>query len=287
MTEIDVRNNDQAMAWNGLTGQRWVERQAIMDTLLAPVSTALFGALDLAPGSRVLDIGCGSGDTSFALARRVGANGHVTGLDISAPLLARARRRAPAAAPVSFVEGDATVHPFEPGASDLLFSRFGVMFFADPARSFANMRKGLRARATVTFACWREVKRNPWVLVPMQAAQKTLPAPPAAAPVEPEAPGPYSFASEQRVARILGEAGFTEVSLSPVEVTLDVSTGDGVEGALALALVLGPSSRLLEKQSDVVRSTAADLIRDALAPYVKGDAIPMDGSMWIVTARNP
>jgi hypothetical protein len=121
----------------------------------------------------------------------------------------------------------------------------------------------------------------------MQAAQKTLPAPPAAAPVEPEAPGPYSFASEQRVARILGEAGFTEVSLSPVEVTLDVSTGDGVEGALALALVLGPSSRLLEKQSDVVRSTAADLIRDALAPYVKGDAIPMDGSMWIVTARNP
>jgi SAM-dependent methyltransferase len=287
MTEIDVRNNDQAAAWNGLTGQRWVERQAIMDRLLAPVSAALFAALDLAPGSRVLDIGCGSGDTSFALARRVGATGHVTGLDISAPLLALARQRTPAGAPVSFVEGDATVHPFEPGAADLLFSRFGIMFFADPARAFANMRRGLRARATVTFACWREVKRNPWVLVPMQAAQKALPTPPAAAPVDPEAPGPYSFASEQRVARILGEAGFTEVSFSPVEVTLDVSTGDGVEGAMALALVLGPSSRLLEKQSDAVRSTAADFIRDALAPFVKGDAIPMEGSMWIVTASNP
>jgi SAM-dependent methyltransferase len=287
MAEIDVRNNAQAAAWNGTTGQRWVERQATLDALQAPVSAELFRAIDLAPGSRVLDIGCGSGETSFELARRVGASGHVTGLDISAPLLALARLRAPAGAPVHFIEGDATVHQFEPASADMLFSRNGVMFFAEPAQSFANMRKGLRSGAVVTFACWREIQRNPWAFVPLQAAQKALPVQPAAAPADPEAPGPYSFASEQRVARILDEAGFADISLRPVEVMLDVGAGKGIEGALALSLVIGPASRLLDNQPEAVRAAAVDLIRDAVTPYANGAAIPMGGSIWIVTARNP
>ena len=287
MADIDRRNNDQAMAWNGSMGQRWVERQATMDALVAPVSAELFRAVNLAPDSRVLDIGCGSGSTTFELARRVGAGGRVTGLDISAPLLALARQRAPARAPVEFVEGDATVHLFEPEVADLLFSRFGVMFFADPARSFGNMRKGLRPGARIAFACWREVKRNPWVFVPLQAAQEALPEPPAAATADPEAPGPYSFASEQRVQRILREAGFAEIALQPVEVMLDVSAGSGVEGALVHAVTIGPASRLLDKQPESVRGAAVDRIRDAVTPYVRGDAIPMGASVWIVTARNP
>ena len=268
-------------------GQVWVDRQATLDALQAPVTAELFQAIDLAPGSRVLDIGCGSGETTFELARRVGADGQVTGLDISAPLLALARQRVPAGAPVKFVEGDATVHPFEPGAADLLFSRNGVMFFADPAQSFANMRKGLRPGATVTFACWREVKLNPWVFVPLQAAQKALPPQPAAASADPEAPGPYSFGKEQRVTRILDEAGFIEISLRPVEIALDISAGNGVEGAVALTQLVGAVSRLLAKQPEKVRTAAADFIRDTLTPYAKGDAVPMGGSIWIVTARTP
>lgn len=287
VAEIDVRNNDQTAAWNGAMGRIWVEQQATLDALQAPIAAALFRATDLAPGSHVLDIGCGSGETSFELARQVGGGGHVTGIDVSAPLLALARQRAPAGAPVHFVEGDATVYPFAPASADLLFSRNGVMFFADPAQSFANMRKGLRPGATVTFACWREVKRNPWVFVPLQAAQKALPAQPAEAPADPETPGPYSFASEQRVARILDGAGFSDISLRPVEVTLEVGNGNGVEGAIALALIAGPASRLLNKQPDAVRAAAAELIRDAVTPYAKGAAIPMGGSIWIVTARNP
>jgi SAM-dependent methyltransferase len=287
MAEIDIENTDQAAFWNGIAGQRWVERQAVMDRLLAPISAELFRAIDPAPGGRVLDIGCGSGETSFELARRVGQGGHVTGLDISAPLLALARRRTPAGAPVSFVEGDATVHQFAPGAADLLFSRFGVMFFADPARSFANMRRGLRPGAAVTFSCWREIKRNPWALLPFQAAQKALPEPIPDAPVDPDAPGPYSFASDERVTRILTGAGFAEISLRPVEVMLDVGGGDGMDGAVALALAAGPSSRLLDKQPEAVRAAAVTQIREALAPYVEGAAIPMAGALWIVTARNP
>jgi SAM-dependent methyltransferase len=287
MTEIHARNNDQAAAWNGTAGQAWVNQHAALDALQAPIAAELFQAIDLASGSRVLDIGCGSGETTFALARRVGADGQVTGLDISAPLLALARQRVPADLPVKFVEADATVHPFEPGAADLLFSRNGVMFFADPAQSFTNMRKGLRSGATVTFACWREVKRNPWAVVPLQAAQKALPAQPPAAPPDPEAPGPYSFASAQRVERILNEAGFVEISLRPLEIELDISAGNGVEGAVKLMQLVGPVSRLLANQPETVRTAAADFIREAMTPYAKGGAVLMEASIWIAAARNP
>jgi len=287
MAEIDIRNNDQAASWNGAVGQRWVERQAAMDALLAPVSAELFRAAALTAGMRVIDIGCGSGDTSLELARRVGPSGSVTGLDISAPMLALARQRTPAKAPVTFVEGDATVYPFQPEAADLLFSRFGVMFFADPARSFANMRKGLRRGASLAFACWREIKRNPWVFVPLEAIQKALPPQPPPAAADPEAPGPYSFASEPRVARILGEAGFGDIALQPVEVTLDVGSGGGVEGAVTLATTVGPSSRLLDTQPAAVRAAAGDLIRGAVARYAAPGGVLMGGSIWIVTARNP
>src|ERR1700752_4334802 len=167
----DDRNATEIAYWNGPGGERWRAHQRIHDALLAPVSELLMERAAARAGEFVLDIGCGGGTTSIALARQVAPNGRVLGVDVSEPQLERAREcareLAPAGLPVEFVYGDATVYPFEPGRADMLFSRFGVMFFADPARSFANLRAGLRAGARMVFACWREPRENPWMMLPL------------------------------------------------------------------------------------------------------------------------
>jgi SAM-dependent methyltransferase len=284
MVETDTRNADQATSWNGLAGRRWVERQGFMDQLLAPVSAALFDTIELKPGTHVLDIGCGSGDTTLELARRVGPGGRVTGLDISAPLLARARQRAAADGPVSFVEADATLYAFAPGDADLLFSRFGVMFFADPVRAFTNMRKGLKPGARLCFACWRDPKLSPSLSLPIEVLRPLLPPQPV---LDPEAPGPFAFADSQKVAHILDAAGFTGISARPVDLLFDAGVGGGLDAAVASALEIGPASRALADQPAEIRAVATAAIRTALEPFVKGDRVEMASAIWIVTAGNP
>ena len=144
--------------------------------------------------------------------QRTAPAGQVLGIDISAPMLARARQVAPAGLPVEFVLADATVYPFEPASFDLLVSRFGVMFFADPVLSFANMRRALKPSGRLAFACWREPRENPWMMAPLQAVYRHVPKLPQQGP---EDPGPFAFASEARVQRILGEAGFTGIAMEP------------------------------------------------------------------------
>jgi ubiquinone/menaquinone biosynthesis C-methylase UbiE len=277
-------NADQAAYWNGPGGRHWTDRQALQDALLTPVSEALLQRAAIASGERALDIGCGCGATTLEIASRVGPRGQALGLDVSAPMLARARERAPADAPVKFVEADATVYPFEPGGADLLFSRFGVMFFADPALSFANMRKGLRSGGRVAFACWREPRKNPWLMLPLQEAYKHAPRLPE---LGPEDPGPFSFAGEERVQRLLSAAGFSSVALHPVDLSLDLAVGRGLEAAVEGALEIGPASRALEDQPPEVKTAAANAIRAALAPFQIGAAVPLAAAIWIVTAVNP
>jgi SAM-dependent methyltransferase len=190
------QNADQVAYWNGPAGQRWADRQAAQDVLLKPVADLVVERAKLKPGERVIDIGCGSGATAIAFAREVGPSGHVLGVDISGPMLARARQSAPQDLSIDFVPADATVYPFEPASFDVLASRFGVMFFADPALSFANMRKALRPSGRLAFACWREPRENPFFMAPLQAAYKHVPKLPQQGP---EDPGPFAFASEARV----------------------------------------------------------------------------------------
>ena len=225
---VHDRNTDQAAYWNGPAGRRWMDRQDTQDVLLAPISELLFDRAHPGKGERVLDIGCGCGATSIELARRVGPTGYVLGVDISEPMLGRARERAPADLPLEFVLADATVHAFEPGRSDLLFSRFGVMFFADPAVSFANMRKALRTGGRLVFACWREPRKNPWMMIALQEAYKHVPRLPE---MGPDDPGPFAFASEQRVRRILSEAGFSSIAMEPCDLSLDVAVGQRPGGS--------------------------------------------------------
>src|SRR6185437_9762616 len=223
------KNTDQIAYWNGPNGQRWTDRQAEQDVLLAPVSKALIERAAAKPGDRILDVGCGCGSTSIALARQVAPSGFVLGIDISGPMLARARELAPKGAPVDFALADATVYPFDSQSFDLLVSRFGVMFFAEPAVSFANLRKGLRPSGRLAFACWREPRHNPFFMAPLQAVYKHVPKLP---PQAPEDPGPFSFASEARVHSILGEAGFIGTEMEPCDLALDIAIGRGLEAAL-------------------------------------------------------
>jgi ubiquinone/menaquinone biosynthesis C-methylase UbiE len=267
-----------------LAGQHWTDRQQAQDAILAPVSDILIERAKARAGEWIVDVGCGCGATTIALAQKVGPTGHVLGIDISAPMLARARQIAPAGLPADFVLGDATIYPFQPARFDLLVSRFGVMFFAEPALSFANMRRALRPSARMAFACWREPRENPWMMAPLQAAYQHVPKLPQ---LGPDDPGPFSFASEQRVTSILGEAGFRGIEMEPCNLSLDIAVGHGLDAAVEGALEIGPAARALEGQPPDMRAAAANSIREALAPFAREQAVLLAASIWIVTARVP
>ena len=276
------QNADQIAYWNGPGGQRWASRQAAQDIVLQPVLDLLIDRAAPKAGERIVDVGCGSGASTNGFATKVGPSGHVFGVDVSGPMLERARQSTPKDAPVTYALADATVYPFDPASFDLLASRFGVMFFADPVVSFANLHKALKPSGRLAFASWQEPRENPFFMAPLQAVYKHVPKLPQ---LGPEDPGPFSFASEARVKRILGEAGFSDVAMEPCRVELDVATGRGIDAAIQGALEIGPASRALEGHPDEVRSAAIASMREALAPFVKGDSVPLPGAIWIVTAR--
>jgi hypothetical protein len=181
------------------------------------------------------------------------------------------------------MQADATTYAFSPGSFDLLFSRFGVMFFAEPARSFANLRRALRPGGRLAFACWRAPRENPWMMLPLQAAYAHVPRLPQ---LGPEDPGPFSFADPARVERILGEAGFTAIALQPFDLALDLATGKGLDAAVNAALEIGATSRAIDGQPPAVLAAVAQSIRKALAPLQQGGAVPLAGAVWLVTASS-
>ena len=277
-------NAAQVDYWNRTAGQRWTDRQEEQDLVLRPVSDLLIAAADAKSGDRVIDVGCGCGATTIDFAARVSPGGEALGLDISEPMLGRARERAPKSLPARFVLADATVYDFEPEWADLAVSRFGVMFFADPARSFANLRKGLKPGARLAFVCWREAKQNPWMMIPLREARKHAPPLPE---TNPEDPGPFAFADDARVRRILSAAGFADVSVTAQDLDLDIAIGRGLDAAVAGAMGIGPTSRILDGQPEAVRAAATADIRKALAERAQGDSVPLGAAVWMVTAVNP
>lgn len=280
----DLHNADQVAYWNGPVGERWRARQADQDVLLAPIADLLLQRAAPSAGEVVLDIGCGCGFTTIELARRIAPGGRAIGVDISAPMLQRARERAPVDLPIEFIMADATAYPFDPSAADLLFSRFGVMFFAEPRKSFTNMRRALRRGARLAFACWRDPQSNPWLMLPLEEACRHVPRPPASGPEE---PGPFAFADERRVRGILEGVGFGDVGFEAVDLPLDIGIGRGLDAAVQTATGMGPASRALEGQPPELRAAAAESIRAALSRCQIGNAVALPGAIWVVTARNP
>lgn len=270
-------NADQIKFWNGPGGEKWAAYQTDMDRNLNDVTAGVMPFAAAKADERVLDIGCGAGQTSYLLADAVGEGGHVTGVDISTPMLAVAR--AHAAKNMSFVEADAAFHPFKP-EFDLIFSRFGVMFFDDPPAAFANIRKGLKPGGRLAFVCWRPALENEWVTVPAAAARDLLPAQP---PPDPLAPGPFGFADPKRVEGILTEAGFRNVQAKKLDGVMNL--GPSSEAAAFQMTNLGPLSRALgEVEDEGTRQRIRDAVRAALEKIRRDGAIKPAIACWLVGA---
>ena len=182
-------NAEQIADWNGDQGQRWVDYQALLDRMIEPFGAAALRAAAAQPGERVLDVGCGCGSTSLQLARAVGPQGSVLGVDISRPMLQAARRRAEAepALRVTFTEADASAAAL-PAGHDLLYSRFGLMFFDAPAAALRHLRGALRPGGRCAFVCWRAPRDNPWAMAPLMAARQALGINPPPASIQPTVP---------------------------------------------------------------------------------------------------
>jgi SAM-dependent methyltransferase len=284
-TEIGhPQNADQISYWNGPDGRHWAKRQQAQDAMLAPISDFLIERSSIRPGECVIDIGCGCGATAIASAEKVGPSGHVSGIDISEPMLARARELAPRESQLEFVLADAMVHAFAEASADLVISRFGVMFFAEPERAFANIRTGIRSGGRLAFVCWRQPRENPWMMVPLQAVYQHVPKLP---PVGPEEPGPFAFASAERVDRILRGAGFTNVAIRPHDCLLDLAIGNGLDAAVDAAIEMGPASLALKGHPPDAIDAATASVRKALSSFEKGASVLLPAAIWIVTASQP
>ena len=282
------KNLYQIADWNGQSGERWVAYQARLDAMMAVFGQAAIEAAAPATGERVLDVGCGAGASSLDLAARVGAGGHVLGVDISEPLIGRARALAPQDTPAQFQVADASSTELPEGAFDILFSRFGVMFFDDPTAVFAHMRRALKPGARVAFVCWRGMAENDWVRLPMGAMKGILPP---MTPPDPEAPGPFSFGDQRRVARILAVAGFTDVAIDPFDASIPFGEGAtrdaAIDEAVKMTFEVGPLARSLADQPDDIRARASAAVRAVFADCPGDRSVMINGAAWIVTARKP
>jgi len=279
-------NAEQTRYWNEAAGPKWVSFQKVIDAQIGPLGHRAMDRAGIAPGERVVDVGCGCGDTTITLGGRVGPQGLVVGIDISAPMLARAVEAARAAgvANVRFENADAQTHRFPPAAFDVVYSRFGVMFFVDPVAAFTNLRAALRPGGRLAFVCWQALAQNPWLFLPLKAAAQHLTLPP---PPPPDAPGPFSFADPERVRGILSRAGYDRIVLEELRAALTVGGGGTVDQAVRfLTEGVGPVSSALREADPALRPAVAAAVRAAIAPFHTPEGVRMGSAAWIVTARS-
>lgn len=283
MTPAQAFNEEQRARWNGIDGEHWAREQEYLERVLAPVNGPLLDFAKPRSGSTVLDVGCGCGATTIELARAVGPSGRAVGIDISAPMLARAKERLSPFANAVCLLGDAAELALQEYSAELMVSRFGVMFFGDPVAAFANLRTGLASGGRVRFACWRAIKENPWLQVPLHAIYEHVPRLPKPGPEE---PGPFSFADLARVERVLMAAGFTRPSFTPLDLQLDLAAGGTLEDAALHASGTGPARRALADQPEDVHAAAVESIRRALKPYETAAGVKLPAALWLVAAEN-
>jgi len=277
MNDRTPPEEDQAALWNGAAGQAWVDAQGVLDHMFQPFERHLAERVAASPGP-VLDVGCGTGATSLAIARRSG--NPCLGVDLSAPMIALARKRADREMlPVEFTCADAQIHPFEPGVFDGIVSRFGVMFFGDPVQAFSNLRRAARPGAGLCLIAWRSAAENPFMTTAERAAAPLLPQLP---PRRPDAPGQFAFADRERVRRILKDSGWREIDIRPLDLRCRFPERD-----LMLYLTrLGPVGRVLHEVDETTRGRIVGLVREAFAPYVRGNSVQFDAACWEIVASN-
>jgi SAM-dependent methyltransferase len=275
-----VPNADQIEYWDGPAGEHWVAEQDRYDRINIQFGERIVTVLDAAPGERVLDVGCGNGALCLAIAPVVAPGGTVHGLDISGPMLAAAARRAGQAGldNVTFEKGDAQVHPLPDSAFDAAVSRFGVMFFDDPGVAFTNVARTLRPGGRIVFACWQELARNEWLMVPAGAALAFVPMPDLGAPGQ---PGPFSLSDPERIRAVL--TAFTEITVE--EVIAPMRLGDTTDDVVEFMQRTDMAQTLMKDVDDDTASAAWVAVSDALGPYASPDGVTLNGAAWLVQAR--
>ena len=271
--------DEQTRLWNGASGRAWIESQELLDRLYKPIEDLLVEAVSARPRTHVLDVGCGTGATTLAVARRLGPTGQCTGIDISAPMIAAARARAERERVLAnFICANAQVHPFDPAQVDMIISRFGVMFFADPVSAFANLRRAATDEGELRCIAWRSAAENAFMTTAERTATPLLPDLP---PRRPNAPGQFAFADPQRVHDILDAGGWKEIEVQPMNVDCAFP-----EAGLSRYLTrLGPVGAALQQADDDTRQRVLDLVRPAFDPYVHGTEVRFSAACWSITAR--
>jgi SAM-dependent methyltransferase len=283
---MSIANTEQAEHWNTGNGvAHWISNHARYERMHAPFTAMILGAAGLRPGGNVLDVGCGCGGTTLAAARLV-APGTATGLDLSAPMLARARADAEAAGldNVLFVQGDAQVHPLEPARFDAVLSRFGVMFFDDPVAAFANILSATRPAGQLVFVCWQPLDANQWLLVPGTALAEHVPVGGFGAG---DGPGMFAFADPDRIRQILATAGWRDIEITGKHASILVGGGGGVDDAVEF-LRTGSIGRTILAGADArTADRAIASMSAALTPYADAEGVRLGAAVWFVQATAP
>lgn len=275
-------DNQQKELWNGAAGRAWVDGQELLDDLYAPFERLLVEAMAARAPRSVLDVGCGTGATILGIARRLGPGTRCVGVDISEPMLAAARIRADradrAGRAAEFIRADAQDHAFEPASIEAIVSRFGVMFFADPVRAFANLRRAAAADARLQCIAWRSAAENPFMTAAERAAAPLLPGLP---PRKTEGPGQFAFADGDHVRGILSASGWTDVDVQPIDVACTLPEA----ALLPYATRVGPVGLILQEADEATRTQVVDAMRAAFDPYLSGDTVRFTAACWMVCAR--
>jgi len=283
-TEIDPAATTYTDDWAGEMGARWLAGIDQFEAMIAPIGNALLTRAACKAGERVLDLGCGGGATSLAIAASVGPSGSVVGIDISPDLIARARQRAQVADArnVAFECVDAGAYrpntPF-----DRMISRFGSMFFPRPVEAFSNLRRGLRPGGRIDLAVWGPPRENPWMMEMMGVLRRHIDVPP---PV-PRAPGPFAFEDTGYLETVLGDAGFGEIGIEACEGRLPIGgVGATPEAAVRFAMSSLAAGRLVAGHDEAVRQRVReDLLSVFIRHHAAGEGVLMAGKAWLVSAR--
>lgn len=270
---------NQSQIWNSTGGQGWVSSQSLLDQMYKPFEDLLVDAVSVASPGRVLDVGCGTGATTVAIARRLDPDGGCVGIDISQPMIAAARARAEKdGVRASFICADAETHAFEAASIDMIVSRFGVMFFNDPIRAFANLLGAAADGAPLRCIVWRSPAENPFMTAAEQAAEPLLPGVSKRVPNE---PGQFGFADHDNVRRILTASGWRAIDIAPIDVPC-VFPASKLESYVG---TLGPVGRSLQSADDDIRTRVMQATLPAFDPYRHGADIRFTAACWLVGAR--
>lgn len=270
--------------WNAQAGEHWAASYERYDDLLGGYGRAAISALDVEADEHVLDVGCGAGGMTLDIARLLAPRGTVVGIDLSRQMIAVARERAAAEGltNVEFIDGDVTTHPFEPSSFHAFTSRFGVMFFEDPAAAFRRLAQLLLPGGRAAFVCWQAESANEWMTVPMDAMTKHVPPPPKG---DPHAPGPFALADADRLTSLLTNAGFADVIAEPIQ--MDQRLGADVDDAIGFMMGRSSVQALFAGATDDARNAAIASVREVLGPHARDGGVFLSGAAWLVTAHTP